>query len=59
MTAADYKAIAADAEQATQLVEGVTEQVILRGILDAAEAFDYNKPLPTMPDYKQRPWETQ
>ena len=51
MTAADYQALAADAAQATARVEAVTEQVWLRG------QFDYDAPLPPMPDYRARSWE--
>ena len=51
MTAAEYQAIAANAAQSTAHVEAVTEQVRLRG------QFDYDAPLPPMPDYRARSWE--
>lgn len=41
MTAADYQAIASDAEQATLHVQAATEQV-------RARAFDYDAPLPPL-----------
>jgi hypothetical protein len=52
MTAAEYQALATDAAQAIVRVEAVTEQVRLRGL-----AFDYDAPLPPMPDYRARSWE--
>ena len=52
MTASEYQALAADAAQATAHVETVTEQVRLRG-----RVFDYDAPLPPMPDYRARSWE--
>jgi len=52
MTAAEYQALAANTKQATVRVEAVTEQVRLRG-----QVFDYDAPLPPMPDYRARSWE--
>ena len=57
MTAAEYQALAVQAVQDTVTVEATTAQVLLRGIVAAAEAFDHMAPLPPMPDYRARSWE--
>jgi len=57
MTAAEYQSLASTAAQEITLIEGTTEQALLRGIVAAAEAFDYAAPLPPMPGYRGRSWE--
>jgi hypothetical protein len=52
MTAADYQSMSADLTEATAQAEGTTEQARLRGLV-----FDYDEPLPPMPDYRARSWE--
>jgi len=57
MTSAEYQALAIQAGQDTVTVEATTAQVLLRGIVAAAEAYDHMAPLPPMPDYRARSWE--
>ncbi|MDP9184884.1 MAG: hypothetical protein M3O29_04340 [Actinomycetota bacterium] len=52
MTAAEYIALAAELEQETILVQGVTAQQKLRGMV-----FDYNAPLPDLHITQARSWE--
>ena len=52
MTAAEYLAEAADYATETTLVQGVTAQQQLRGLV-----FDYNAPLPDLHITQGRSWE--
>lgn len=52
MTAAEYQALAAEAARETATYQHMTETVKLTG-----QVFDYNAPLPPMPDYRAREWE--
>ena len=52
MTAAEYLAEAADYAAETTLVQGVTAQQKLRGLV-----FDYNAPLPDLHITQARSWE--
>ena len=52
MTAAEYLAEAADYATETTLVQGVTAQQKLRGLV-----FDYNAPLPDLHITQARSWE--
>jgi hypothetical protein len=52
MTAAEYLAEAADYAAETTLVQGVTAQQQLRGLV-----FDYNAPLPDLHITQARSWE--
>jgi hypothetical protein len=54
MTAAELNAITADAAQRTARFELLTNQAETTGVV-----FDYSQPLPPMPHYRPREWETQ
>jgi len=53
MTAAELNAEAADAAARTARFELLTNQAETTGLV-----FDYNTPLPPMPHYRPREWET-
>lgn len=58
MTAAEYQAMAANTAQEVSEIEGRTEQILLRGIVAAAEAFDHMAPLPPLkPHPRVNSWE--
>jgi len=54
MTAAELNAEAADAAARTARFELLTNQAETTRLV-----FDYNTPLPPMPHYRPREWETQ
>jgi len=53
MTAAELNAIGADAAARTARFELLTNQAETTGVI-----FDYSAPLPPMPHYRPREWET-
>lgn len=58
MTAAEFQALAADTAQEVAEIEGRTEQVLLLGIVAAAEAFDRMAPLPPLKVHpREHSWE--
>lgn len=52
MTAADLNALSDGAAAETARFEALTNQATTTGLI-----FDYNEPLPPMPDYRGRSWE--
>jgi len=54
MTAAEYKALAADLARETAEYVSLAEQHTLMGAV-----FDYSAPLPPQPNYRPREWETE
>ena len=54
MTAADNLSLAADLALEAAVYESATTQQALMGCV-----FDYNTPLPPMPHYRPREWETE
>lgn len=57
MTAQELQQIGAQAAKDTALIEGTTEQALLRGIVASAEAFEYMAPLPDLHIRRNRSWE--
>lgn len=53
MTAAELNAIGTDAVSRTARFELLTNQAETSGVV-----FDYNTPVPPMPHYRPREWET-
>ena len=53
MTAAELNAVGADAAARTARLELLTNQAETTGVI-----FDYSAPLPPMPHYRPREWET-
>jgi hypothetical protein len=54
MTAADNPSLAADLAREAAVYESATTQHALMG-----RVFDYSQPLPPMPHYRPREWETE